>query len=335
MLSFRPSPQTVFRAAELTLVALGCGLLAATVNVFAAAWLRATPAPMPTEPAPTAGAPAVDDASQKKVVQFGYAFGIDDPTPEPKSPAGGPAVSGPMPTDDLDDEGPAIPPPPPGTKCEKADFGYALAGTLYSSDPRQSSATVRTANADESRTLWVGQEFSEGDKLIRVAEIKTDKVVFESAGRRLCLGFTEDMEKEAVATAPTEDDALAKYTGRAKDRAKHWVGKIRSDGTGRYTLDADFMDQTMGNLSTVMMHGRFEPYAGKEGAGFLLKRAWEGGVFEGMGMQSGDVLRAVNGKPVTNIEEAVSLFGALRDNRNFAFELTRGGKPVKLTYDVR
>lgn len=54
-----------------------------------------------------------------------------------------------------------------------------------------------------------------------------------------------------------------------------------------------------------------------------------------MGLVEGDVLRAVNGKPVVNVPQALKALGMIGQAETATLELTRRGEPLTLIYEIK
>ena len=69
--------------------------------------------------------------------------------------------------------------------------------------------------------------------------------------------------------------------------------------------------------------------------GFRVRRIKCGSVLHQAGIRNGDVVRSINGRPVTTIPQALSAYRKLRRKRKLEVELTRrSGEAVSLRYKL-
>jgi type II secretion system protein C len=77
--------------------------------------------------------------------------------------------------------------------------------------------------------------------------------------------------------------------------------------------------------------GYLEPHAE---SGFLVREVLAGGTFEKLGLQVGDIVRAVNGRPLRSVNDTKRLHQQLRKMKAVQVEVTRGGQVETLQYAV-
>ena len=54
-----------------------------------------------------------------------------------------------------------------------------------------------------------------------------------------------------------------------------------------------------------------------------------------MGFEEGDVLRSINGQPLTDPSQAMSMMNALRNASQITVQVLRDGELVTLTYQIQ
>lgn len=68
--------------------------------------------------------------------------------------------------------------------------------------------------------------------------------------------------------------------------------------------------------------------------GYLVREVQAGGAFEKLGLQVGDVVRSVNGQPLNSVNDAMRMYQQLRFLRAVRVDVTRGGQPETLQYNI-
>jgi C-terminal processing protease CtpA/Prc len=130
--------------------------------------------------------------------------------------------------------------------------------------------------------------------------------------RRDAVDALLELQAEAVRDAELQEmaDASAKNTATL----------------ARKEIDAALKD--FGALINAVS-GAFTP------TGVRIDRVAGGSVFAKAGLRAGDVIVAVDGKPVRSLDDAADLYVAASASRAFAVQLQRGGKPVSLHIHIK
>lgn len=71
------------------------------------------------------------------------------------------------------------------------------------------------------------------------------------------------------------------------------------------------------------------------GGGFLVREIKAGSVYEKLGLRLGDVIRAVNGTPVNNADDAMKFYQQLAELSNVRLEIVRAGQIEQLQYNLQ
>jgi len=123
------------------------------------------------------------------------------------------------------------------------------------------------------------------------------------------------MEKAALAgraPAPSRDNAGIRHMSRAA------------------------VDIKLNDLPALLTQARAIPHQmGGKPDGFLIQEIVPGSLYAQAGLKNGDVIRKVNGQPVTRPEQGIKLFQSLRNASHIEVRILRGGKPEMLAYDIR
>lgn len=67
--------------------------------------------------------------------------------------------------------------------------------------------------------------------------------------------------------------------------------------------------------------------------GFFIVWLRPGGIFDRLGLKTGDLITEVNGRRVGSIAEAIEAYGALKESRSLLVRILRNGKPLALKLD--
>ncbi len=212
---------------------------------------------------------------------------------------------------------------------------FRLAGTFFA----YGSAAGDTRKAvlhdlQAAAQLIVGERGRIGD--VEVVRILDDRVILRRGVEEaeLWLGFSRADENAggAEGDGATEDDASKNAFGGRKTGENSWV--FRRDALQKYYQEVLDDPERLVRIFDSMKAVRA---ANRRITGYRLDILGEGEFYHAVGMRQGDVVRKVNGMNMTSRRRAEFFIGEFARNRAnvFEMEVERGGKPVKLTYQVR
>lgn len=111
---------------------------------------------------------------------------------------------------------------------------------------------------------------------------------------------------------------------------------IREVGEHAYEISSAEVDAALDRPGELARQARVVP-AFRDGTpqGFKLFAIQPGSLYERLGLQSGDVVRRINGMTLDTPETALRAFNLLRESRLIRIELERQGLPVQKVYAVK
>lgn len=207
----------------------------------------------------------------------------------------------------------------------KSDLGATLLGTMVSTNPRRSFATITPKSQPDTKNYHICEEGDPNCLLIlgegRVYEIQRNKVFFIRNGHR------EYLEVENLpsiymapppATSPTGGGEGVKLVG---DKAIVSRAKV---------------DATLGNLNDIIQQARMVPnFEGGTVDGFKVFAIRPGSIFQELGLQNGDVIHRINGTDIDTVEKAIPMLQLARTESSISIDLTRRGQKKTLMIEVQ
>ena len=98
-------------------------------------------------------------------------------------------------------------------------------------------------------------------------------------------------------------------------------------------IEKQFVQALLGHANEILSQMRVIPHTSGQGYGiYSIKR---GSVVEQMGLRNKDIVRKVNGRDLNSMEDILQAYQSLRGDSEIVLEVTRGGKPVALKYQIR
>jgi general secretion pathway protein C len=91
----------------------------------------------------------------------------------------------------------------------------------------------------------------------------------------------------------------------------------------------------LNNINQLMQQAKVRPYF-KDGkpSGLLLTHIRQNSIFTELGLQSGDVVKGVNGKEIKSVDDALEFYKNLRNSSSVQLEIERRGQTKSLSYDI-
>ena len=110
----------------------------------------------------------------------------------------------------------------------------------------------------------------------------------------------------------------------------------RSVGRGTFLVDQKKILHALENPNQLMTDARLQPNLvdGKQ-EGYILREVRNGGIYQSLGLQNGDALLRINEYNISNPENALQAFTALRGMDRVQVDIVRDGTKMTLTYQIR
>ena len=189
-----------------------------------------------------------------------------------------------------------------GTISGSAEYSYAI---FVGKDGKQSM-------------LKVGESVFEAGKLISVEKYRA---IIENNGTLTKIAMVDIL-------APTEMDDMKGRRAAA--------GPVQLVKKGEYMIDHKAVQIALDNPTQIMTDAKMIPHMiqGKQ-EGFILREVRKNGLYDSLGMQNGDVLLRINSFNISNPENALQAFTALRGMDKVQLDIIRNNHRVTLNYQIR
>ena len=151
-----------------------------------------------------------------------------------------------------------------------------------------------------------GEEVSPG---VRLDTVERDRIVIVRNGVREAV-FMKDAEGAAAVPPPPI---------------------VQSAGTDRQIVDRRQLQQQLGRPE-FLNQALIVP---NPDGGFLVRQVQPGSLYEKLGLRPGDVIRNVNGQPLTNMDDVMRLYQQFGTAQRVLVDVQRQGRNETLYYDMR
>lgn len=127
--------------------------------------------------------------------------------------------------------------------------------------------------------------------------------------------------------APGETDSLKGGTAS---------GPVQSLGKGEYIIDQKAIQYALDNPAQIMMDAKLIPNMTKDKQeGFVLSEVRKSGIYDNLGMQNGDVVLRINDFSISDPENALQAFMALRGMDKIQLDIIRDKNRMVMNYQIR
>jgi general secretion pathway protein C len=131
------------------------------------------------------------------------------------------------------------------------------------------------------------------------------------------------------------DDNNDDDKGDDNDTSKNNI-QLKKLAPGKFEVSRSEVQQTMENPAQFFSQMRALPhFVNGKTDGFSISEVAPGSVFDQLGLQNGDLLTSIDGQPVTNPMQAMSLIQAVKTASAIDLTVNRGGSPTSVHLDLR
>lgn len=103
-----------------------------------------------------------------------------------------------------------------------------------------------------------------------------------------------------------------------------------------FVIAEEELNDELANLPRLLSQARAVPFfRNGRSVGMRLFAIRSGSLYEKLGLQNGDIIKAANETSLANPTEALKIFEKLKTERNIYVQLERAGKDVKFDYSIR
>ena len=223
-----------------------------------------------------------------------------------------------------------------------SDLNVTLKGVMVAKPNRWSTALIQDPTTKQTYVV------SPGDQVLNVAElveVRRDRIIIERNGRKeyvKLFGAISGDPGGKRGTAPSTRPKVEPTAGADVKKAKQaLVSKKGGKGVtelkkGQFKVERDAINSALKDKRSLSKGATVVPnYSKGKKNGLKLIGVKSDSVYGTLGMQSGDVLKSVNGKRIKSQAHAAELFDQFREADEVRVEIERGGKKQKLQYKIK
>lgn len=220
--------------------------------------------------------------------------------------------------------------------CKVANKKYSgsdikLINTIVLQDSVKSVASVQVRSSKEL------QKLREGDKVsnkLRIDSIESLRLVVNNLNTNEC-EFIESSDKNKRRSRRSPVTVLSPKKSLAYKKSLPKIKGIENDGNN-FKIEKSFLKSKMSNIGDLLTQARGIPMRNPDGTmAFKIVDIEPSGVFAYLGVQDGDVITQINGEPIQNLNQVMTIFGKVTNLSNLQLTVKRGGEEKVQNYSIK
>lgn len=217
------------------------------------------------------------------------------------------------------------------TKCDSADTKTSLPIKLVNTVVLQDS--VKSIAAVQVRSGRDLKQIREGDTLEGLAKIfKIDRLGLVI--KNLQTGECESVSNEKSQDARKSISVMSPEQS-AQYKAQQKIKGIENQGN-KYVIAKDLLDEKLKDIQSVLTEARAIKIQQPDGTlAFKITEIEAGGIFSYLGIQNEDIITSINGKPISDLNEVMALFGRIKNIDQLQLGVRRDGEETQMDYVMK
>lgn len=236
-------------------------------------------------------------------------------------------------------------PPPPSKEIQEIkpvisalSETYRLVGTIVGRTQRYAFLAPRSGG-----NIIVKKENEEIVPGAVISSIKDDMIeITRGNSKELIFLFEKDQEKFAAqqqsqeippTPAATLQNSTYQTFGTNESRNKPDLVQV---GENTFEVKREYVQSSLSDMGALLTNARAIPYI-KDGEikGFRLLNITPGSFYKTIGIQDGDVIKSINGIPISNPQTIMKIFSDIQNETQFELKIERMGKEITMRYYIR
>ena len=199
-----------------------------------------------------------------------------------------------------------------------------LLGTIVHLNPKKSIATVNLSSKNQTNSFRVGEEI---ERMAKVLKVERRKLIFRNLANN---------RKEYVEIP--EDSKLTFGLKSPGAKSQSASGSIRAEGANKFSISRTELEKYTSDLSGILQQARMVPNivpgSGGRIDGFRFVSIQPDSVFSKLGFKPGDVIKGVDGEPVTSPTQAMEMYNTMKNSDKVSLDVTRDGRDETFDYSI-
>jgi type II secretory pathway component PulC len=217
-------------------------------------------------------------------------------------------------------------------RCDEADqktnLPLKLVNTVVLQDEVKSIASVQVRSDRELKEFRVGDEI---DNMAKIFKIQRLYMVVKNLESGACEFIENDTVRELRKNISVMSPAASKAY---KDQNKKMQG-IENVGN-KFTVSKKLLAEKMKDIHSILTQAEAIKIQNPDGSlSFKIVNIEPGSIFSFLGIQNQDIITSINGRPISDINEVMNVFGKLSSMQALKMNVKREGEDTPLDYTMK
>ncbi len=217
-------------------------------------------------------------------------------------------------------------------KCEEATqastLGIKLVNTVVLQDSVKSIASVQVSGDRDLLEVRQGDKISDIAEVFRVTRLS---ILIKNLQSQVCESVSSD---KGFSRGGSPINVMTPSQSRQFKASKKMSG-IENVGN-KFQIKKGLLDEKMKDLQAVLTQARGIPITNSDGTmSFKVVEIDPSGIFPYLGIQDGDTITSINGKPIYSLNEVMNLFGRIRNLDQLSLGIKREGADSTQEYSIQ
>ncbi len=217
------------------------------------------------------------------------------------------------------------------TKCEDSDsrtsLPIKLLNTIVLQDSVKSIAAVQVRSGRDLKQVREGDILDGMAKIARIARL-------EMIIKNLQTGACESVANEKMRDERQQISIMTPSQATAFKQQQKMKG-IENQGN-KYVIAKDLLDEKLKDISLVLTQAKAIKIQQPDGTlAFKITEIDPGGIFSFLGIQNDDIITSINGKPISDLNEVMALFGKIKNVDQLQLGVRRDGEETQMDYQMK
>lgn len=217
------------------------------------------------------------------------------------------------------------------TKCEEASqessLPIKLVNTIVLQDTIKSLASVQVRGDRDLQEVREGDQISDMAKIFKITRL-------EILVKNLESGVCESIASEKARETRSPISVMSPSQSRQFKANKKMSG---IDNVGnKFAISKALLDEKMKDIASILTQARAIKIQNPDGSlAFKLTEMDPQGIFPYLGLQDQDIITSINGKPIYDMNEVMSLFARIKNLDNLQLGVKREGSDSVQEYSIK
>lgn len=217
-------------------------------------------------------------------------------------------------------------------KCEEAEqesqLPIKLINTIVLQDMVKSLASVQVRGDRDLQELRVGDQIS---NIAQISKITRLEILVKNLESGMCESIVSDTKTKDRSSpiSVLSPSASKEYKLNKKMSGIDNIGN-------KFIISKTLLDEKLKNLASILTQAKAVQIQNPDGSlSFKMTELDPAGIFPFLGIQDGDIITNINGKPIYDMNEVMLLFGRIKNLDALSLGLKREGTDTNQDYSIK